>query len=85
MIRSNISGIFYKDFDLSFRKHPVTKKLIIKKNDEAVKQALKNLILTNLFERPFRPLFGSDITKTLFENMDNKIEKLEKSGEKKER
>lgn len=70
MIRSNISGIFYKDFDLSFRKHPVTKKLIIKKNDEAVKQALKNLILTNLFERPFRPLFGSDITKTLFENYD---------------
>ena len=46
------------------------KKLIIKKNDEAIKQALKNLILTNLFERPFRPLFGSDITKTLFENYD---------------
>jgi phage baseplate assembly protein W len=62
-----ISRASYRDFDLSFRCHPVTGKLIIKKEDEAVKQSVKNLILTNKYERPFRPEFGGDVRSRLFD------------------
>jgi len=56
-----------KDFDLSFRCHPSTGKLLVKKGDEAIKQGLKNLVLTNRYERPFRPEFGGDVRKRLFD------------------
>jgi phage baseplate assembly protein W len=59
--------VFYRDFDLKFIAHPITGKLILKKNSESVKQAVKNLILTNLSERPYRPLYGSSIRGQLFE------------------
>ncbi len=60
--------IIYKDFDLAMRCHPVTGKLFVKKNDDSLKQALKNLILTNLYERPFRSDFGSGVRAALFEH-----------------
>jgi len=50
--------------------HPVTGKVSVKKNADAVVGALKNLILTNRFERPYDPLFGADIRSRLFENFD---------------
>ena len=37
----------YRDFDLSFKAHPVTKGLVIRKNDQAVIQGIRNLILTD--------------------------------------
>jgi len=61
--------IVYKDFDLNMRAHPQTGKLILKKNNDAVKQGVKNLVLTNKYERPYRPLFGCDIRRRLFENI----------------
>lgn len=60
--------VVYKDFDMRFIPHPVTGKLILRKNDESVKQALKNLILTDLGERFYRPLFGSTVRRSLFDN-----------------
>jgi len=57
----------FKDFDLNMKMHPVTGKLIIRKNTESLKQAIKCLILTDKGERPFRPLLGSDIRQNLFE------------------
>lgn len=60
----------FKDFDLNMKVHPVTGKLIIRKNSESVKQAIKNLVLTDKGERPFRPLFGSDIRARLFDLYD---------------
>jgi phage baseplate assembly protein W len=66
----SLSKITSKDFDLSFRAHPSTGKLLVKKGDDAVKQALKNLLLTNRYERPFRPEFGGDVRKRLFDNFD---------------
>lgn len=59
-----------KDFDLMFRAHPSTGKLLVKKGDDAVKQGLKNLLLTNRYERPFRPEYGGDVRKRLFDNFD---------------
>jgi phage baseplate assembly protein W len=37
----------------------------------AVINSVKNLILTNHYEKPFQPEIGSNIQKLLFENMDN--------------
>lgn len=59
--------ILYRDLDLSFRAHPKTGHLLVKKNNESVKQGVKNLVLTNKFERPYRPQFGCDIRKRLFD------------------
>jgi len=50
--------------------HPVTGSITVKKNADAVVGALKNIILTNRFERPYDPLFGADIRSRLFENFD---------------
>ena len=60
----------YRDFDITFKKHPVTNGLVIRKNADAITQGIKNLILTDKYERPFKPLFGSDVRKRLFDNFD---------------
>jgi phage baseplate assembly protein W len=60
----------YSDFVNSFTKHPITNELVTVKNDDSVRQAFKNLILTNIGERPFSPFFGSNVNRTLFENFD---------------
>ena len=56
----------YSDIDLSFVKRKDGD--IFKKRDaNAVKQAVKNLIMTNQFEKPFMPYFGANIQDLLFE------------------
>lgn len=62
------NDIVYKDFDFRFTAHPVTGKLTMKKNNEAIKQGFKLLIMTNLYERHYRPTFGSTVSNQLFEN-----------------
>ena len=57
----------YIDIDLLFEAKPDNGDIYKKKDVAAVKQAIKTLLLTNKYERPFSPLFGSDITKYLFE------------------
>jgi|TARA_S200002703_G_scaffold113191_1_gene98685 phage baseplate assembly protein W len=60
----------YRDFDISFRANPITGALNILKNNDAVKRSLRSLILTDRFERPFRPFYGSTVRASLFENFD---------------
>ena len=60
----------FSDLSISFTPHPVTGKPATRKNAAAIEGALKNLILTNRFERPYEPTFGSDIRNRLFENFD---------------
>lgn len=62
--------IQFSDLGISFTPHPVTGKPVVKRNAQAVVGALKNLILTNRYERPYDPTFGSDIQNRLFENFD---------------
>lgn len=60
----------YKDIDLTFAKKPSGE--VYKKTDAAaVKQAVKNLLLTNKYEKPFQPEFGGDLNNLLFELVDN--------------
>lgn len=63
-----IKEIVFKDLPLSFIPHPITGNITMNENEMAVKDALKNLILTNLYEKPYMPLFGSDVTGQLFEH-----------------
>jgi len=59
----------FSDLDLNFGIHPVTKDLIKLTGEDAIKASLKNLILTNHYERPFEPDIGSNIRYSLFENL----------------
>jgi phage baseplate assembly protein W len=60
----------FSDLPLSFKVHPNRKDIMPLKDDEAIKQAVKVLILTNFGERPFRNNLGANITGLLFENVD---------------
>jgi len=57
----------YTDIDLSFSRNPVTNDVSILNDAASVKAAIKNLVLTDLGERPFRPDLGSTIRGILFE------------------
>jgi len=68
----------YKDIDLSFAKAPSND--IYKKTDLAsVKQAVKNLLLTNNYEKPFAPSFGANIRALLFDLADENLESKAKT------
>ena len=55
------------DLDLFFKPHPVTGDIIVKKDTDAVRRAVKNIILTNKYERPFKPNLGGALGDSLFE------------------
>lgn len=57
----------FKDINLSFKKHPVTKDLLILNDIDAIKQSIKNIIFTKLGEKFFDSDFGSRVTDALFE------------------
>lgn len=58
----------FSDIDLSFERHPVSKDIFAKYDDNAIKNSLKNLILTKHYERPFHSEIGSNVNALLFEN-----------------
>ena len=60
----------YKDLDLNFLIHPVRKDINKHKNEMAVINSIKNLMMTNHYERPFQPDLGSNVRRLLFENLD---------------
>lgn len=57
----------FSDIDLNFTAHPVTHDITVKYDEQAIKQSVKNLIMTNNFERPFHSEIGSQIRALLFE------------------
>jgi len=61
----------FRDLDLSFNIHPVRKDVNVHKSERAVINSIKNLVLTNHYERPFQPELGSNIRRLLFENVDS--------------
>lgn len=50
--------------------HPITRDIVRLKNDNSIKQAVKNIVLTSLGERLFQPTIGSEIANALFEPND---------------
>jgi phage baseplate assembly protein W len=59
----------YSDLDLDFLPHPTTKDVMRKTGVEAIKRSVRNLLLTNFYDRPFRPGIGSNALKLLFDNV----------------
>ena len=57
----------WADLDLDFTAHPVTKDIVLKKGVEAVKRSIRNLLLTNKYDRPFQPDIDGGVTGHLFE------------------
>lgn len=57
----------YKDIDLNFTRNPITNDVSVLQDEDAVKAAVRNLILTDAGERPFNPTLGSSIRGLLFE------------------
>ena len=60
----------FKDFSVNFAKNPFTDDLSVVHNDNSIKQAVKNIILTSPGEKPFQPLVGSSVSRLLFEPLD---------------
>lgn len=60
----------FSDLDLNFIAHPVKKDINRLTNEAAIVNSIKNLILTNHYEKPFQPDIGSNVRRLLFENMD---------------
>jgi hypothetical protein len=61
------SNRVWTDLDLDFGKHPISDDINKKRGVEAIKRSVRNLILTNKYERPFNPDLGSGIQAILFE------------------
>ena len=61
----------YSDLDLDFIRKPGTGDISKKISEDAIKRSIRNLVLTNFYERPFRSFIGSNVQKLLFENMSS--------------
>ena len=59
----------FRDLDLSLKIHPIRKDVIALKDDNAIKNAVRNLLVSNFFERPFQPSLGANLRGLLFEPM----------------
>ena len=61
----------FKDISMSFQANPLNDDLIGLKNENAIARAVKNIVFTLPGEKYFHPNFGSKITNTLFQNVDD--------------
>ena len=58
----------FKDINLSFSPHPVTKDLTVLRNENAIKRSVRNIVQTIPTERLFNSILGSDVRNLLFDN-----------------
>lgn len=63
--------VLYSDFLTNMDKHPLNGSLARISNEDSVKQSIKSLILTDIFERPYQPQLGSKLYSLLFDPMDD--------------
>lgn len=66
----------YSDFDISLEKDTFSRDLVVLEDYNAVRQSVKNLVLTMFYERPFQPSIGSAIYDLLFEPLTELTEML---------
>lgn len=60
----------FRDLDLNFAVHPLKKDVNKHLDEIAIINAIKNLVLTSHYEKPFNPDYGSNVRKLLFETLD---------------
>ncbi len=61
----------FKDLSMSFRSNPLNDDLIGLKNESAIARSIKNLVFMSNGEKFFDPYFGSELSASLFENIDD--------------
>ena len=65
-LQSEIEQEIYRDIPMSFNVHPVTGNMKLVANAESIRQSVKNIVLTNFYERPYQPELGGDVLAQLF-------------------
>ena len=60
----------YKDISMSFENNPLNDDLVSLNDTTAIARSLRNIVFTQPGEKFFNPDFGSRITESLFENVD---------------
>ena len=60
----------FKDLSMTFQSNPLNDDLIALKNANAIARSVRNIVFTLPGEKFFNPNFGSRITESLFENID---------------
>ena len=55
---------------MDFIAHPTTKDVVKKTGVDALKRSVRNLILTNFYDRKFRSYIGSNAQRILFDNIN---------------
>ncbi len=55
---------------MPFKPHPVTRDVVTKKDDAAIRQAVSNLLYTRIGERPFNSGIGTNLANLLFEPLN---------------
>ena len=61
----------FKDISMSFQSNPLTNDLIALKNASAIARSIRNIVFTQPGEKFFNPNFGSRVSESLFDNVDN--------------
>jgi phage baseplate assembly protein W len=61
----------FKDISMTFQSNPLTSDLIGLKNENAIARSIRNIVFTLPGEKFFNENFGSNISRTLFENVDD--------------
>ena len=60
----------FKDISMTFQSNPLNDDLIVIKNENAIARSIRNIVFTTPGEKFFNQSFGSRITESLFENID---------------
>ena len=61
----------FKDISMTFQSNPLNEDLIALKNANAIARSVRNIVMTLPGEKFFNPTFGSRISESLFENIDD--------------
>ena len=61
----------FKDISMTFQRNPLSNDLIALKNENAIARSIRNIVFTLPGEKFFNENFGSNISKSLFENIDD--------------
>ena len=64
---SSLTTYTYRDFSLFFTKNPVTGDVSVLTDVADIKRSIRNLVLTNEFDRPFHPEIASHVRDLLFQ------------------
>ena len=66
----------FVDLDMNFKKHPLTNDLIRRSDVDAVRQSIRNLLMTRKGGGPFHPEIGSKMLDFLFDQQDPQVKSL---------